>query len=215
MKNITQISFEVLMNLFGVNHPIIVLMLGLGLVNAIHGADFSFLKEIKLPPGFGIKIYADNVKNARSMTWGEQGTLFVGSRDAGMVYALRDTNQDYQVDNVITIATGLNMPNGVAFQGGALYVAEISRLLRYDNIENRLSEINQPIVVREDFPQESSHGWKFIRFGPDGKLYIPVGAPCNICDPPLPFASITRLDVNQKNGIEIFARGIRNSVGFD
>lgn len=171
--------------------------------------------DIKLPPGFSIDVYAANVPGARSMALGAGGTLFVGSRSEGKVYAVVDRNGDHKADSVITIASGLKSPNGVAFRDGSLYVAEISRVLRYDNIEARLSDPPGPVVVNASFPDKSHHGWKFIRFGPDGRLYVPVGAPCNVCEEKDPrFASIMRMAPNDSNA-EIFARGVRNTVGFD
>ncbi|RMF86935.1 MAG: sorbosone dehydrogenase family protein [Nitrospinota bacterium] len=174
------------------------------------------LHTIKLPPGFRISLYADNVPNARSMTLGDRGTLFVGTRSAGNVYAIVDHDRDNRADEVITIARGLNMPNGVAFRDGALYVAEVHRVLRYDDIEARLHDPPSPVVINDQFPRDRHHGWKFIRFGPDGRLYVPVGAPCNVClreDDPR-YATITRMSPDG-SGLEIFARGVRNSVGFD
>ncbi|MEJ2364382.1 MAG: sorbosone dehydrogenase family protein [Deltaproteobacteria bacterium] len=173
------------------------------------------LDEIKLPPGFQIDIYADKVENARSMTLGDEGTLFVSTRKAGKVYAIVDRNGDNKADEVITLARGLNMPNGVAFRNGSLYVAEVSRVLRFDHIEERLKNPPKPAMVRDDFPTEQHHGWKFIRFGPDGKLYLPVGAPCNVCESgDKRFATIMRMDPDGSN-LEIFAHGVRNTVGFD
>lgn len=128
--------------------------------------------------------------NARSLSLSPKGTLFVGSREAGKVYALRDENGDYRADRVYTIAKGLSMPNGVAFGNGSLFVAEVSRLLRFDDIENRLANPPAPATLSVRFPANRAHGWKFIRFGPDGKLYVPVGAPCNVCHPSL---SVTRV----------------------
>src|SRR3970040_36082 len=151
------------------------------------------LSQIKLPPGFEIRIYARGVVGARSMALGPGGTLFVGTRGEGKVYALRDTNGDHQADQVLTIASGLNRPNGVAFRDGALYVAEIFRVLRFNNIEARLANPPQPVVVNDTLPREGHHGWKFIRFGPDGMLYVPVGAPCNICEPDDHHAAIFRM----------------------
>lgn len=174
------------------------------------------LKDIKLPPGFSISYFAENVPNARSMTLSPNGTVFVGSRKAGKVYALLDKDKDGKAEQVFTLVQGLNEPNGVAFKDGTLYVAEIHRILRFADIENRLSNPPQPQVVTEAYPDKWHHGWKFIAFGPDGKLYVPVGAPCNVCveDNPI-FASITRLDVLQANPKpEIIAKGIRNTVGF-
>ncbi len=139
------------------------------------------LNQIKLPPGFEINIYASNVPNARSMTLNPNGTLFVGTRNAGNVYAVLDRGKDNVADEVITLTRGLNMPNGVAFRDGSLYVAEVNRVLRYDNIEANLNNPPAPVVVNDSFPKDASHGWKFISFGPDGMLYVPVGAPCNVC----------------------------------
>ena len=156
----------------------------------------SQLDLIKLPLGFQIRIYADNVPNARSMTLSPNGTLFVGTRDAGKVYAILDRDKDNRADEVITIAQGLYMPNGVAFRDNALYVAEVNRVLRYDNIEDTLTKPPPPVVVNDSFPKDWHHGWKFIGFGPDDMLYIPVGAPCNVCDPADPiYATIMRMGV--------------------
>lgn len=174
------------------------------------------LDKIKLPPGFKIGVFAEDVANARSLCLGPGGTLFVGTRDAGYVYALRDTNGDHSADLKYTLASGLRMPNGVAFRNGSLYVAEVSRILRFDDIENRLANPPAPVVVYDQYPTESHHGWKYIAFGPDGKLYVPVGAPCNICERDNPiYASITRLDVdNPAKGPEVVQHGVRNTVGF-
>jgi glucose/arabinose dehydrogenase len=173
------------------------------------------LEHIKLPPGFAISLYASGVNNARSMTLSPNGTLFVGTRSAGNVYAVVDRNTDHQADEVMTLAQGLNSPNGVAFWDGALYVAEVSRVLRFDDVERRLTSTSQPVVVSDQFPTDRAHGWKFIGFGPDGLLYVPVGAPCNICErDPDRYAVIMRLRPDGSN-LETFARGIRNTVGFD
>lgn len=172
------------------------------------------LKHIKLPPGFSISIYADNVKGARSMCWGNKGTLFVGTRK-GSVYALVDENRDGAAEKIYTIAKGLHSPNGVAFRNGSLYVAEISRVICYDSIESHLADPLQFRVINDHFPTDEHHGWKYIAFGPDGKLYVPVGAPCNICEPDSNrYACITRMNPDG-SGWEVYARGIRNTVGFD
>jgi glucose/arabinose dehydrogenase len=168
-----------------------------------------------MPPNFNINIYATGVPNARSMVRSPGGTLFVGTREAGKVYAVEDHNGDNRADTVTTIARGLNMPNGVAFRNGSLYVAEVNRILRYDNMESRLKAPPAPVVVSSSFPDDAHHGWKYIAFGPDDMLYIPVGAPCNICaSPDERHATIMRMQPGGQ-GLEIFARGIRNSVGFD
>lgn len=173
------------------------------------------LDPITLPDGFSIDTYAANVPGARSMALGDSGTLFVGTRSAGRVYALVDRNRDHRADTVYTVARGLNMPNGVAFRDGSLYVAEVHRVLRFDSIEARLSDPPGPVIVRDDFPTDQHHGWKFIRFGPDGRLYVPIGAPCNICESADPrYASITRMN-RDGSVFEVFASGIRNTVGFD
>jgi glucose/arabinose dehydrogenase len=149
------------------------------------------------------------------MALSPNGTLFVGTRKAGNVYAVLDKDGDYQADAVITIARGLFMPNGVAFRDGDLYIAEVHRIIKFPDIENRLHNPGLPEVVNDTFPDKEWHGWKFIRFSPDEKLYVPVGAPCNICESPDPrFASIMRMNKDGSK-LEIFARGVRNTVGFD
>lgn len=171
------------------------------------------LQSIKLPPGFVISVFAE-VDNARSMALSPNGTLFVGNRNEDKVYAVKDTDGDYKADKRWVIASGLNMPNGVAFKDGDLYVAEVSRILRFKDIENKLDNPGTPEVVYDQYPTETHHGWKYISFGPDGKLYVPVGAPCNICEPDKPiYASITRMN-SDGTGLEIYASGIRNTVGF-
>ena len=170
---------------------------------------------ISLPPGFSISTYAENVPDARSMTISPGNILFVGSMEAGRVYAVIDRDKDFKADEVITIAKGLTMPNGVALHDGDLYVAEVHRIIKYKDIENHLHNPGEPEVVFDSLPREKWHGWKFIRFGPDDKLYVPIGAPCNVCEPKDPrFATITRMNADG-NGFEIYARGVRNSVGFD
>ena len=173
------------------------------------------VEGVELPPGFSITVFADEVKNARAMCWGDDGTLFVGSRSAGEVHALRDIDRDGKADERFTVATGLNMPVGVAFRDGALYVSAIDRILRLDDIESHLADPPEPVLVSQAFPTDTHHGWKFIAFGPDGKLYVPVGAPCNIClKADSVYASITR--INPDGGdLEIVAHGVRNTVGFD
>jgi len=173
------------------------------------------LEKIRMPPGFQIDVYAENVPNARSLTRGPRGTVFVGSRQAGSVYALVDADGDHRAERTLLIAQNMNSPNGVAIRQGSLYVAEIDRILRYDDIENRLENPPSPVVVSDRFPTETHHGWKYIAFGPDDRLYVPVGAPCNNClreDPR--FASIMRMQPDGGN-LEIYVRGVRNTVGFD
>ncbi len=172
------------------------------------------VERIKLPPGFKIEVYAENVENARSMALGDKGTVFVGTRSSE-VFALVDADRDGKAERVLTVASGLNAPNGVAFREGALYVAEISRILRLDAIESRLQDPPKPAVVFDKLPRDGHHGWKFIAFGPDGWLYIPVGAPCNVCEQnPDVYAALHRMKPDGSQ-FEVFARGIRNTVGFD
>jgi len=168
--------------------------------------------EFTLPEGFAVEVLVDGIKNPRAMSLGDDGTLFVSTRRAGNVYAVRDvfTGQP----EVVTLARGLQMPNGIAFHEGDLYVAEVSRLLRFRDIEGRLDTPGEPEVVDPALPVKGKlHGWKYIGFGPDGKLYISLGAPCNICDEP-DLSVMLRMD-RDGGGREVFANGIRNSVGFD
>jgi glucose/arabinose dehydrogenase len=170
--------------------------------------------QIRLPPGFTISVVA-RVPSARAMAMGPGGTLFVGSATAGSVHAVVLPASGTGDAVVRTIATGLREPAGVAFRDGALYVSAIDRILRFDDIERRLADPKPPVVVADRFPTETHHGRKFIAFGPDGKLYVAVGAPCNICAPdPDRYAGIMRMNPDG-SGIEVFARGVRNTVGFD
>jgi glucose/arabinose dehydrogenase len=166
------------------------------------------LKQLKLPPGFAIEVFAE-VEDARQMALGDDGVVFVGSRRKGSIYAVKD-------GKTIVLDERLIAPSGLAYRDGHLYVGAVSRILRYRDIQKHLTESPEPEVVTAKLPSALHHGWKFIRFGPDGKLYVPVGAPCNVCDPEAPYASILRLDVNEKEpALEVYARGVRNTVGFD
>ena len=175
------------------------------------------LEQIKLPAGFSIALWA-RVDNARQMALGRTdangGTLFVGSMRAGRVHALR-FDAAYRAQAPVVVASNLQMPVGVAYRDGSLYVSAVSRILRFDDIERRLDNPPPPALVTDRLPGETHHGWKFIAFGPDGKLYVPVGAPCNICEPdPQRYANILRMNADG-SAIETFARGVRNTVGFD
>jgi len=177
------------------------------------------LEQIKLPPGFEIGVYAADVPGARSMTFGSEGTLFVGSQGAGTVYAVRDMDGDHVAESVTVVSESLDTPNGVAFKEGALYVAEISRILRFDDIESSLGSPPEPVVLIDTLPEDVLHGWKYLAFGPDGKLYFNIGAPCNDCDAAKDrsderFAAIMRMNADG-SGLEVYAHGVRNSVGFD
>jgi len=169
------------------------------------------LKQIKLPPGFVISIYAQGVENARQLALGDQGTVFAGSRNTGKVHGLVDSDGDHVADRVYVIDDGLQSPSGLEFRNGSLYVGALDRILRYDDIESRLEQPPKPHVVIDTLPSNMHHGRRYLRFGPDGYLYIPVGAPCNACDEP-GFAQIRRIHADG-SGEEVYASGIRNSVG--
>ena len=167
------------------------------------------LKAVKLPKGFKIEVYAQGVPSARQMAWGDKGTLFVGSFSAGNVYAITNDGKE-----VKTILKGMKMPTGLAFRDGALYVADIDRILKYENAEDNLDKMPEPKVVYDDMPKYIPHGWKYLTFDKDGWLYVPFGPPCNECLPPTSLSQVRR--VNPANGTaELVAIGVRNSVGGD
>ncbi|WP_342117586.1 DUF7133 domain-containing protein [Pseudoduganella sp. OTU4001] len=172
------------------------------------------LSSLKLPKGFQIAVYADQVESARELAVTDSGLVFVGSRKAGKVYALVDADKDGVAEKIVTVAEGLNKPNGVALLNGALYVGEISRILKFDNIEKTYASKPAYKVIKDDLPTDTWHGEKYIKAGPDGKLYIPIGAPCNVCDKEDDaYAKIWRMNPDGSNW-ELFARGVRNTVGF-
>ena len=182
----------------------------------------ELLKKISLPDGFKIDVYASGVENARSMTISPSGTVFVGNRKADNVFALIDSDKDGKVDKKYLITDKLtNMPNGVVFHNGNLYVAEVNKIWLFEDVEKNLQKIDavgyypeEPILISDKFPSDKHHGWKYISIGPDNKLYVPVGAPCNICESKDEiYSTITRMDLDGKNQ-EIYARGVRNTVGF-
>jgi glucose/arabinose dehydrogenase len=165
--------------------------------------------DIRLPPGFSIEVYAD-VPKARSLALGDRGTLFVSTRKARSVYAVVE-NRDGST-RTIEILRGMDTPNGIAFHNGDLYVAEIDRVFRYRDVEDHLESMPEGELLDIDLPSDPRHGWRYIGFGPDDKLYISIGAPCNVCDD-RGYAQIIR--VNPDGGErETFASGVRNSVGF-
>ena len=167
--------------------------------------------KLKVPAGFKVELWAAEINNARAMTWGDKGTLFVSSRVAGNVYAVVDKGATRDVK---VIAKGLNLPNGVAFKNGTLYIAEISKISKLEGIEDKLDSPPPMVTVYDTLPKDLPHGWKYLAFGPDGKLYFNIGAPCNICMPPDTHANISRVNADG-TGFEYFAYGVRNSVGFD
>jgi glucose/arabinose dehydrogenase len=172
------------------------------------------LEKIKLPPGFKAEVWSSGHPGARSMVMGTKGTLFMGTRVIGRVYAITDAGGKREVR---TLLTGLTQPNGLEFKDGSLYVFAINRVLRFDNIEDKLNDPGQPVELTDKFglPPEVHHNWKYVAFGPDGKLYVQVGANCNICEfNPGERGQIRRYNADG-SGMKIVARGVRNTVGFD
>jgi glucose/arabinose dehydrogenase len=170
------------------------------------------IDKLKVPPGFKIELWASGMANARSMTEAPSGTIFVGTRFPGNVYAVVSKDGKREVK---TIAKVLHRPNGVAFANGSLYVAELSRIIRYDNIEQNLDNPPAPVVVFDALPKDEPHGWKYLKLSPDGKyLYFQIGTPANIVVPPSTHATIMRLNL-KTNTIETVATGVRNTVGMD
>ena len=171
------------------------------------------LPKLKAPPGFKVEVYQSGILDARGLRRGDKGTIFVSSLFvAGKIYAITGEAGKRQVK---TILSGLELPSGIEFRGGSLYVATPKQITRYDKIEDNLDKPPAPVVVYDKLPGDMPHGWKFLRFGPDGKLYVPIGANCNICEPdPVKYAQIFRINADG-TGMEIVARGVRNTVGFD
>ena len=173
------------------------------------------LHKLNLPEGFSISIFAE-VDNPRQMARSDDGTIYVGSLKAGNLYAVIDENGDYRADKVLIIDKELNLPSGLAMKGKDLYVGAVDKILRYADIDSHLPRPPEPEVIIDSLPDKRHHGWKYLEFGPDGYLYIPVGAPCNICPAEGLFASILRADLSMKPpSLSIYASGVRNSVGFD
>lgn len=174
-------------------------------------ADKLQLGQLKMPKGFKIELYLSGIPNARSLRMGDKGTVFVSNRQLDKVYAIVEKNGKREAK---VIASGLDRPNGLAFHNGTLYIGEGTKISKLENIEDKLDSPGKPALIYDDLPNHQSHGWKFIAVGPDNKLYINVGAPCNICLPPEENAQIRRINLDG-SGAEVFARGVRNSVGFD
>src|SRR6201991_7556 len=174
-------------------------------------ADKLPVAKLKLPPGFNIEVYAAGMANARSMAEGDKGTIFVGTRLVGNVYAI--ANKDGK-RSVKTLASGLYRPNGVAFKDGTLYIAELSKVSKIDKVEDNLDSSPKPTMIYDDLPKDEAHGWKFIAIGPDNKLYVPVGQPGNNVLHSDAHGQIRRINLDG-SGAEVIARGVRNTVGFD
>lgn len=184
-------------------------------------AQRTDVASIRVPSGFSVAVYADDVPGARSMALSPSGIVYVGTLDRGdgSVYAVVDQDGDGAADRIVTIARGLSQPNGVAWRGGSLYVAEFNRVIRYAAIDDFVTsgrgfdDVPLATVVRA-LPATEHHQWRYIGFGPDGKLYVGLGAPCNVCEPEAPLAGIVRMNPDG-SGYETFAQGVRNTVGFD
>lgn len=174
------------------------------------------LENLAMPDGFNIQVFVQDVENIRAITKSESRSIYyAGSRGEGKVYALIDENEDYVIDQTITLFSDLSLPTGITWHQGDLYFSEINRVLKVSNIDDVINQNPQFEVINDSFPTEEHHGWKYLKFGPDGKLYVPVGAPCNICDKEDErFASIMRMNADGSE-VEVFASGVRNSVGFD
>ncbi len=172
------------------------------------------LARLALPPGFSIAVYAAPVPAARQMALGDDGTVYVGSNDAGKVYALTDADGDGHAERVRTLASGLRLPTGVAFNGGDLYIGAVGRILVLRDVARQLDHPPKPALVTDKLPDETHHGWKFIAFGPDGRLYVPIGAPCNVCDKGKAYAKLVSMKADGSDPQDV-AYGIRNTVGFD
>jgi glucose/arabinose dehydrogenase len=190
---------------------LLILLLALSALPACAAAR---LDQLTLPPGFHIALYSEQVPNARAMALGAHGTVFVGSTGAGKVYALTDRDGDGVADQVRVVASGLQLPMGVAFHDGDLYVSAVSRIFVLRAIEQHLDDPPKPELITDRLPTETHHGGKFIAFGPDGKLYVAIGAPCNICDPAPAHGKLLRMHADG-SGWQDVALGVRNSVGFD
>ena len=176
-------------------------------------------ESLRVPPGFKLELVTDAVPGARAMALGRyendksgKGVLYVGSMGPGKVYAV-ELDQG-KAQRVHTLASGLTLPAGVAYRNGQLFVSAVSRIVRFDAIDEQLADPPAPVLVTDKLPSERHHGVKFIGFGPDGLLYVAIGAPCNVCEPSAAHGIIQRMNPDG-SGVEVVARGVRNSVGFD
>jgi glucose/arabinose dehydrogenase len=178
---------------------------------AATAADKLPLDKLKVKAGFKIELYAAGVVNARTLSLGEKGTVFVGTRLEDKVHAILERNGKREVK---VVASRLNRPNGIALHQGTLYIAELNQISKIEKIEDNLDLPPQPTLVLGDLPKEETHGWKTLTVGPDERLYFQVGAPCNICLPSERHGKIYRVGLDGK-GLEVFASGIRQIVGMD
>ena len=167
--------------------------------------------KLKLPKNFNIEVYAAGLTNARSLRVDDKSNVYVSTRRIGRVYAITDKAGKKEVK---TLATELNSPNGIALHAGTLYIAEINKISKVDNIASQLDSPPKPTVIYDDLPSDAPHGWKFLTVGPDNKLYFNIGAPCNVCMPSDRHAQIRRINLDG-SGMEVVAKGIRQIVGMD
>ncbi|QSX36658.1 PQQ-dependent sugar dehydrogenase [Shewanella sedimentimangrovi] len=188
------------------------LTLSMGAMGAAEAATQSIM--ITVTKGFGLTLYASDVGDAKQLALGSDGTLFVGSGKSGTIQALVDSNQDGRVDKRYTIAKGLENPSAIAFHDGSLYVALEDRIVRYVDIEQRLRRPGRPKEVYDRLPSESRKSDRAMAFGPDGRLYVAIGAPCNVCESEAPFGSIIAVNVDS-GASEQIATGVRSVHGFD
>jgi len=168
------------------------------------------LDKIKLPKGFTAEIWSTGHPGGRAMARGESGKIYLGTRGLGRVYEVSDEGGKRSVRVVVD---KLTQPSGVAVKGGSLYVMAIDKVLRYDGIEKNPNVQPVDMTAAFNLPPQQHHNWKYIAFGPDGKLYVPFGGPCNICEPPAEYAQIRRYNADG-SGMEVIARGVRNTQGF-
>jgi glucose/arabinose dehydrogenase len=180
-----------------------------GRLTAVPATDIP-LNTLKLPPGFRIELWASGMPGVRAMSRTESGKIYAGTRGIGRVYEITDNGRERTSRVVVD---KLNQP-AVTYHNGALYVMAIDKVLRYDGIDRNPGAQPVDLTARFNLPPEQHHNWKFIKFGPDGKLYVPFGAPCNICMPEAPYAQIRRYDADGSN-MQVVARGVRNTQGFD
>jgi glucose/arabinose dehydrogenase len=169
------------------------------------------LAKLKLPKNFNIEVYASGMVNARSLRISDKGTVFVSTRLSDTIYAVTNKNGKREVKPLVM---GLYRPNGIALHNGTLYIAELNKISKIDNVEDHLDDASKPTVIYDDLPSDEPHGWKFLTVGPDNKLYFNIGAPCNICVPPPTHAQIRRINLDG-SGMQVVARGIRQVVGMD
>ena len=182
----------------------------------------DIIADLVLPKDFKISFYAEDIKSARQIAESNNGTIFVGSKSGDSILAIIDADNDNYAETKIVVASGLSNPAGVAFKDGHLYFSEIDKIWIIRNIDDYIEdkaykELPLKELFTDKLPSDSWHGWKWLGFGPDNSLYVPVGAPCNICIKPLQedyrYASIHK--VKQDGSLEVVASGVRNSVGFD